>query len=155
MEQGAECIKVDYNGFESGIKGDNVKMKAAFENAYSQTEQELSDIEWNLYEDIIFISKSIGTAVAARYARDHRIICRNVYLTPLVETFLFAPGTGIAFNGTSDTWADAKIIKEKCSEYNIKLYTISDADHSLERLGTVENIKIIQDTIEKIKEYIM
>ena len=68
-EAGFQCIRVDYNGFASGIKGDMEKMKEALETAYSQTELILSSVDWKTYEDIVFISKSIGTVVAARYAK--------------------------------------------------------------------------------------
>ena len=67
-EFGFECIKVNYNGFASGIKSNKEKMKEALEIAYSQTEPLLAAVDWSKYSDIIFISKSIGTAVAAQYA---------------------------------------------------------------------------------------
>lgn len=153
-EAGFECIRVDYNGFASGIKGNMEKMKEALETAYSQTELILSSVDWKTYEDIVFISKSIGTVVAARYAKKYNINCRNVYMTPLAETFLFEPKNGIAFHGIADTWADTKIIKEKCPAYNLKLYIIPQADHSLETADTITNIKIIQDTICTIKDYL-
>lgn len=154
-ETGFQCIRVDYNGFASGIKGDVEKMREALETAYSQTNLILSSIDWKIYKDIVFISKSIGTVVAARYAKEHKINCRNVYMTPLAETFLFDPSNGIAFHGTADTWADTKIIAAKCSEYNLKLYTVHEADHSLETADTIANIKIIQDTLYTIKNYLV
>lgn len=153
-ESGFECIKVNYNGFASGIKGDKEKMGEALEMAYSQTEPILAAVDWSKYSDIIFISKSIGTAVAARYAEENDLECRNIYMTPLAETFLFNPKNGIAFHGTSDDWADTENIKDKCSQYNLKLYIIPAANHSLETDDTIENIRIIQKTMEYIKNYI-
>lgn len=153
-EAGFQCVRVDYNGFASGIKGNTDKMREALETAYSQTEHIISYIDWKSYNDIIFISKSIGTAVAARYAKEHDITCRNVYMTPLAETFLFEPCNGIAFNGKADSWADTKIIKDKCIEYDIKLSIISDADHSLETADTMKNITIINKVMDEIKKYL-
>ena len=129
-------------------------MREALETAYSQTEHIISYIDWKSYDNIIFISKSIGTAVAARYAKEHDISCRNVYMTPLAETFLFEPCNGIAFNGKADSWADTKIIKDKCIEYDIKLSIISDADHSLETADTMKNITIINKVMDEIKKYL-
>lgn len=153
-EFGFECIKVNYNGFASGIKSNKEKMKEALEIAYSQTEPLLAAVDWSKYSDIIFISKSIGTAVAAQYAEKHNLKCRNIYMTPLSETFLFKPKKGIAFHGTADDWADTEDIKDKCSQYDLKLYITPDANHSLETDNTIENIKIIQKTMEYIKNYI-
>ena len=79
-EAGFQCVRVDYNGFASEIKGNADKMREALETAYSQTELILSDIDWKSYENIIFISKSIGTVVAARYAKEYDITCRNIYI---------------------------------------------------------------------------
>ena len=149
-----ECIKVNYNGLASGIKGNKEKMEEALEMAYSQTEPILAAVDWSKYSDIIFISKSIGTAVAARYAEENDLECRNIYMTPLAETFLFNPKNGIAFHGTSDDWADTENIKDKCSQYNLKLYITPAANHSLETDDTIENIRIIQKTMEYIKNYI-
>ena len=72
-EAGFQCVRVDYNGFASEIKGNADKMREALETEYSQTELILSDIDWKSYENIIFISKSIGTVVAASYAKEYDI----------------------------------------------------------------------------------
>ena len=75
-------------------------------------------------------------------------------MTPLAETFLFEPCNGIAFHGTADSWADTKIIKDKCIEYDIKLSIIPDADHSLETADTMKNIAIINKVMDEIKKYL-
>ena len=54
-ESGFECIKVNYNGLASGIKGNKEKMEEALEMVYSQTEPILAAVDWSKYSDIIFI----------------------------------------------------------------------------------------------------
>ena len=120
-----ELVKVPYTNLSRAIP-------EAFADAYAQTETCLEGIDWSQYEDILFISKSIGTAVAAAYAQKHDIICRNVYYTPLPQTFDLAPQSGIAFHGTRDPWAATNVIETQCAERRMPLYITEHPDHSLE-----------------------
>ena len=86
---GYELKRVEYGNFPAGIKGDQEKMKAAFESALTQTEEILKDVDFAQYEDILFISKSVGTVVAACYRQKYHIACRSISFTPLEETFMF------------------------------------------------------------------
>ncbi|MFQ9393889.1 MAG: hypothetical protein ACLR2E_06970 [Lachnospiraceae bacterium] len=48
----------------------------------------------------MFISKSIGTLIAASYAKKYGLIgVRQVLYTPLAETFQFAPEKGFLLSG--------------------------------------------------------
>lgn len=57
--------------------------------------KELEEIDWSVYDDILFVSKSIGTIIAASYVKKHGLVgVRQVLYTPLAETFSFAPEKG-------------------------------------------------------------
>lgn len=150
--KGYEVIEVPYGNFKKGIKGDAVKMRDAFESAYAQTEEILRDVRWDEAEDILFISKSIGTIVAAVYAREKKLNVRQIYFTPLKETFQEAEsGNGIAFHGTADPWAADEDIEEGCREKNIPLIQIPRANHSLETgdaLNDLKNLVIVMQEME-------
>ena len=45
-------------------------MEKAFFSAVEQAEEILKDVDFSAYDDILFISKSVGTAVSAAYARE-------------------------------------------------------------------------------------
>ena len=64
--KGYEIIEVNYGGFPAGVKGSAEKMKEAYVMALSQAEEILTGVDFSKYEDVLFISKSVGTAVAAR-----------------------------------------------------------------------------------------
>lgn len=154
-----EVIKVPYTNLNRSIP-------EAFAEAYAQTEKLLENLDWNQYEDILFLSKSIGTAVAAAYAQKHNIRCRNIYYTPLAETFDFAPQFGLVFHGTSDPWAETDAIEKKCQEHRLPLYMIEKTDHSLElrtkdaflpqsmRSNILPNICILENVMELTEQYI-
>lgn len=154
-----EAIKVCYTNLNKSIP-------EAFADAYTQTETFLESIDWNQYEDILFISKSIGTAVATAYAQKHGIRCRNIYYTPLEQTFDFAPQFGLVFHGTHDPWARTAAIEEKCQEHHLPLYIIEKTNHSLElqmesssasqpiKSDPLQNIRILENVMALTGQYI-
>ena len=64
-QYGYEIICADYGILPSGIKGDAGKMYAAFEQALSHVEEQLASVDFVPCSRVLFLSKSIGTAVAA------------------------------------------------------------------------------------------
>lgn len=66
-------------------------MEAGFKKLYEQTEEQLKNVDLSRYEDVLFVSKSIGTAVAAAYTNFYKVKCRNVFYTPLEYTFTYEP----------------------------------------------------------------
>ena len=143
-----ETIEITYGGLGKNLD-------EAFSDALSQTEACLSEVDWKQYGDVLFVSKSIGTAVAGAYARKHAVICRNIYYTPLERTFAFAPQPGIAFHGTGDPWAKTEMIRGKCRESGLPLFITEGANHSLEiPEDTRRNLEILADVMERTQRYI-
>lgn len=154
-----EVIKVPYTNLSRSIP-------EAFADACSQTENYLKNINWSQYEDILFISKSIGTAVAAAYAQKHDIRCRNIYYTPLAQTFDFAPQFGLVFHGTRDSWAETAVIEKKCQEHRLPLSIIENVNHSLElepadttapwpvKSDIIQNIRILESVMNLTGQYL-
>ncbi len=156
----AECgyeeqIKVEYSYKAGKIRGDAKKIEKAFNALYEQTCEQLEKKVFSDYDEILFVSKSIGTAVSAKYAKEHGINCKNILYTPLEQTFDFNPDKAIAFTGTADPWADTDMIKERSSSQNIPLSIYVDANHSLETKDTMNNLKIIMDVMDKTRRHII
>lgn len=150
-----ELCRISYSGMSKSNKDLNEVVKETFEPALAQTEEALAKIDWAQYEDILFISKSIGTAVACAYASRHGIKCRNIYYTPLAQTFSFDPQDGIAFHGTKDPWAQTAVIKSRCLESHLPLHVIDDVNHSLEATDDVKrNLRVLTRVMELTESYI-
>ena len=151
---GYEIIPVSYSGFPDGVKGNAEKMHLAAIMALEQSERILKSINWDEYEDIVFVSKSVGTVVGSAYARQHHIACRHVLFTPVEETFQFADREAIVFHGTGDPWAETTAIEEQCRALGITLYETENANHSLE-IGNVDaDIDTMKKTMRIVREYI-
>lgn len=97
---GMQIVKVSFHDL-SGKKdliGNEEKMEGVYKIARDQAEDILGEMEWDRADELVFLSKSLGTAVAASYARDHGLSVRHVYYTPVAGTFhLWRKHPGLPF----------------------------------------------------------
>lgn len=147
-QYGYELIKVTYTGLSRVVE-------EAFVGAMEQTEECLKKIDWKAYDDILFVSKSIGTVAAAAYALKHGIHCRSICYTPLEKTFEYKQKPGMIFHGTEDPWAKTAVILEKCRERNLAVHVVEGVNHSLEaKDDTRQNLQVLNEVMELTEEYI-
>ncbi len=151
---GYEVWRVTYGNFPSDVKKDAEKMEAAAQSALKQAEKLLKDEDFSERE-ILFLSKSIGTVVAAAYAKKHDLRVKSVSFTPVEQTFLYAEGEGIMFHGTADPWTkDTERIQKKCGRIGQKLYLVDSGNHSLETGDVTADIRNLEEIMQRVKEYI-
>ena len=150
---GWEVVPVAYSGFPDKVKGDPEKMRQSAQMALEQAEQILQGTDWNGYQEILLIGKSVGTVVCAAYAKRHGLRCRQILFTPVEETFRFADGDAIVFHGTSDPWANTEAVRERCREMGIPLYETEKANHSLETGDVDLDIREISSVMRTVADY--
>ena len=133
---GCDILIMDYKGFPPKIMGDRGRMEQSFRIALEQAEAKLSGTDLDAYDDILFIGKSIGTAVAAKIASESSVRdrIRMILYTPLEETFSFDFGDAIAFTGDADPWVgkEKSRIFSICESRGIPCSLVPHANHSLE-----------------------
>lgn len=151
---GFEIVEVPYGNFPADVKGSPEKMREAFQSALRQSEEMLRNVEFGKYDTILFISKSIGTAVAAEYARRRQIQTKNVYYTPVKESMAFMEQPGIVFHGTADNWVGNEELTAFCKAYRYPLYLIGDGNHSLETGHVLFDINNLRNIMEATEKYI-
>lgn len=155
IEQEYEVIQVEYNNLPENVKGNADKMKLAYEMAYKQAVEQLDGRQWDTYDEVLFISKSIGTVVAAQYTTQHAKAARNVYLTPVEWTFDYLSNRDCIFiHGTNDPWAETKEIKQICNDKKLELICVDDGNHSLEVGNVKQDIQVLESVMMRIVEYI-
>ncbi len=153
--RGYEVRPLGFDGFPTGAKGNDEKMRQAALHALRQSEEQLSAVSFPEYGRVVFIGKSIGTyAALAVNSRLGANAC-GVLLTPLALTFEQSASGFIALHGTADPWAATGEIKRLCSERGVPLYTYENADHSLETGDTFSDIKNLSDIMEKCGKIIL
>lgn len=151
---GYEIAEVPYGNFPKGVKGSPDKMKEAFFAAIKQTEEILGEVDFAAYDNLLFISKSIGTAVAAAYADKHGFKTHNIFYTPVAETFPFVKQEGIAFHGTDDPWVETAVVKRECEERKLRLYITEGANHSMETGDVTTDLKNLETIMKQSEEYL-
>ncbi len=156
-ENGYEIIEVNYEFPYKAkeIMNDRGRMKEAFEIAVSQIKEELHGINFAEYGDIIFIGKSIGTALAAHFDVQLNVGARHLVFTPVPQTFeMLKKNAGIVFHGLSDPWCPTDIAMKKCGELDLELCKVDGANHSLETDVTVKDISNLSLIMEKVESFI-
>ena len=155
QKQGYQIQTVSYGSLPANIKGDSAKMKQAFELACEQTEQLLHNIDWDSYGSILFISKSIGTAISSAYASRHNLKVKSILFTPLAETFSFPLPGSIAFHGTADPWAETDSVQALAVQKEVPLFLTKNANHSLETGDVQTDLSILKTTMDRVERFII
>lgn len=152
-QHGYEIFEVKYGGFQYGIMGNSELMKRAAESAFLQAEDALSGIRWDEWDEVLFISKSVGTVVASEYMRKYSVPAKSISFTPVENTFPVR-GEGIMFHGTDDPWVEKEdVIRNGCQVAGHELMTIEGGNHSLETGDLLQDIRILHDVMYKVEEY--
>lgn len=151
---GYETVGVEYAHMPQKVKGDIERMKEAIEIGYRQTEEALTEYEWTEYERIYLVGKSIGTVIAARYAKEHGLDAKLVLYTPVEATFSYGVQDARAFIGTKDPWSDLGEVIRMAEQSNVELYRYEGCNHSLETDDVLMNIEILTDVMKKTEEFI-
>lgn len=153
-QYGYEIVCADYGTLPSGIKGDTKKMYEAYERAIGHVTEQLSPIDFSAYGKVLFLSKSIGTAVAASYDACHKIGAGHVYYTPVEASFQAIGREGIVFHGTGDDWADTCAIQEACKKRNLPLFLTENANHAMEVGDVLKDLEHLRIMMEHTERYI-
>ncbi len=155
LELGYEVRPLPYAGFPGKVRGDKNKMAECFRIALEQSREMLSETDLSICDDILFIGKSIGTAVAADLASGSPAVehIRFIFYTPLEDLFTFPFGDAVVFTGTDDPWVGGREsrIEALCRERNIPCFVVPEANHSLETANPfkdIENLRFIMKETE-------
>ncbi len=156
-DDGYEIRIMGYTGFSQKIRGDRNRMEQAFQLAFEQSMEMLSDVDFTAYDNILFIGKSIGTIVAAKIAAESTVKdrIRLILYTPLEDTFSFNFGEAIAFTGEDDPWVgrDKSQILSICEKRSIPCMLIPYANHSLETKDPFEDMKMLYRIMKATEQF--
>lgn len=105
------------------------ELSQSIEEIKSTVLSQLQAYDLSKYDDIVFVSKSLGTLVAGWIAEKICIEARHIYLTPIKETLHYIQNCKniiIVVAGTKDKQLDADILKQHCIKENICLKQIDN-----------------------------
>lgn len=124
---GYERIRMDYSNIlcHKDFSLEN-KINALREYVWSQIEE----VDFSQYDEVVFLSKSIGTIEAGMLADRLETFVKQIFLTPVEEAASYLKEDSILVIGTRDK--AYPFYKELCERKNIQALYIEDADHLLE-----------------------
>ncbi len=132
----------------------SVGLEAVFQEALRQSREMTKDIDWQSYDRILFLSKSVGTYCAAMLARDISQKVEQVYFTPLNQSLEAAEEKGLVFIGTRDPFADVERMKEQAKEKNMEIHVYENADHSLRSNDVVTDTKRLHEMMQIFSDHL-
>ena len=140
---GYEMIYLHYDTYKENEDTNTVEKDTV--NAYGYTLNRIKDINFDNYEKVIFLSKSIGTVVASKIKDSYKLKdAHQILITPLDETIPHITNDDLIICGDKDSFlSDAKT---KLAPYP-NTYIFPGFTHSLE---SKENYKLTIKTIADI-----
>lgn len=129
--QGYEIVTLDFSEIPFKELGGYQK---AFEQAKKAVLQQVKEIHFQEYADVVFLSKSFGTICAGWLAQQLAIFPRHLFLTPLPETLPFVKEdtkvTAMVI-GTEDGFMDPEQLSVFCARQAIPCLVVKGVGHSL------------------------
>lgn len=150
QEKGYQLIRLDYgDDIHTMSCRDSKSLEKVADLALERVWEKLAGI-WNASE-ILFISKSVGTLIAARIEEraDHKV--RHFMMTPIPATIPYlSKMDGEFVAGTGDPYISAALVQKAADDYPDKAaYIFEDCNHSLEKAGhTGENLQNLCKTVK-------
>ena len=154
MNLGYDVISIEYHDMPQKIRGNAEMMKKAAGLAYAQSEEQLEQVRFGDFEDVLFVGKSIGTVALAKYAADHQIKAGQIWYTPVETTLTFGSQNAIAFIGDADPWSDVDTVINMAKVQGIEIYAYPGCNHSLECDNVDSNIANLRDVMQKTESFI-
>ena len=156
IEKGfVEFVYISYPQMPKGeIHDDVTEIGEGINKRYNAVEDQLKDIKWDDFDEILFISKSIGTIMSSAYAKRHDLNVKQILYTPLMGTYAFNPKNAIAFIGTKDQYSDYREIVRLSMEQEIPVEVYENCNHSLVTKRWNEDIDRLYDIMSKTEAFL-
>lgn len=152
--KGYERVWVEFHDLPVIDKLDLSLLRKTGEMTYMQTVEQLAALDFDKYERVLFIGKSIGTVTMAKYIADRGIVAKQVWYTPVEQTVTFGTKDAVAFIGDADPCSDVPSLIKTMEGMGIPVYSYPDCNHSLECGDVDRNLEILGDVMQKTEGYI-
>lgn len=143
-------------GYEKLFVSHSVLDNPAFDNVYENALKILKNIDWNDYEKIVFIAKSLGTVVACKIKELLQIPASLILFTPLKETLEFIHKENnvlLVAIGDEDMWLSSDVLNKHCEENGIKCHVEHGVGHRMEVKNSLQrNLEIVHNVLHYIGE---
>lgn len=148
---------VDFSGIEwskEKLKDRDFLLKT-LEKYLLITETTLEDTQDLSGDDVVFISKSIGTVVATAYEKKKTLSVKQICFSPLemIGNYVREEGA-VLFCGDSDPYADYKLLDRIAKEKKLEIQRVSGGNHSLETGDVRVDLDNMKSIMQRVAEVI-
>jgi len=145
--RGYKVISVDY-----GVSS-SAELEEYFSKAAAGVKKFFSDFNFSEYGDIVFASKSVGTALALKAQDDFNLKrARHILLTPINLTLPLMQTERIykcIVSSRADSYIDIAKLEELAKEKDLPLTVFDCLGHRLESDGdALENVKLLEGIVK-------
>ena len=153
---GLKYASMRYDRIDILYEVDKNKFQAedALNQVKAQVLEQAEKIPFEEYEEVVFVSKSFGTYVAGWLADTCSLKVKQLFLTPLPETFPYIKGDDSVIAtviGVNDYFTDAQALQEICEKEGVLCLTVPEVGHRLEHPTdfnrNYEILKMVTDLI--------
>lgn len=102
---------------------------------------QLGDVDWRAWDEVVFVSKSLGTVCAGFVESTMPAPPAQLYLTPLPQTLPYVTPASRVLGmviGTEDSFQSAAVVERFCAARGIPCLVVPGVGHSLRRPGEEE-----------------
>ncbi len=152
------CFKYEVAGYDSKrlncFNTENLDLTyEEYVNAVNENIKfQLNDVQFTNYDEVVFISKSIGTVAAGWIEEELHLKVKHIFLTPINDTFPYISkrkNIKCIISGTKDKKVNQEKLQEICQRENIPLYLIEGVGHRLESYGDMQvNLDILKRIVD-------
>ena len=112
--------------------------------------EQVKDTNFDSYDEVVFLSKSVGSVEAGILAKRLNLEVVQVFITPIEEAISYCKENSIVVIGTQDKAYE--LYKNHCDENKMKALYVEDANHSLEVDGQpYESIDVLKSVMRFIE----
>lgn len=130
---------------------DDMTLDTVFKNAC----EVLENMNWDEYERVVFVAKSLGTVVACKIKERFQIPASLVLFTPLEDTLKYITKENdilLVAMGDKDKYLSSERLVNHCEQENIKYYIEAGVGHRMEVTNDLQrNLEIISNVIGRIE----
>ena len=135
---------------------DHAFLLQTLDKCLNMTEDALDGLGDMSGDEVVFISKSIGTVVATAYARKISLKVKQICFSPLemISGFIMEE-SGILFCGDNDPYADCVAIEKIANDKKLEIHKIAGGNHSLETGDICSDLDNMKDIMERVADAII
>ncbi|MEK3827637.1 alpha/beta hydrolase [Paenibacillus sp. FSL K6-1558] len=148
IQSGFDLLILEYGYQAARAELDHDDVQRVVEEIHESIKQVV-----NKYNQIVFISKSLGTIIAGEVHEKLDMPIKHLFLTPIKDTIRYVNKfNGAVIYGTKDQ-AFSEELASKINEEN-EIVKIANANHSLETNEVEESIEILKKLVKIYKDFL-